>query len=239
MTVSELNVRRPLPPAAWRRHGGIALVMAAVLLSACAKRDSITVGAVPDDYRTNHPIVIAEGDEVLDLPVNAFYRGMTGTQRSTLDGFLYRHDARAISWVTILVPVGAVNEAAARDAAADFAARIRARGIPAERIDIRAYAVGAPDVAAPVRIAATVMKASAGPCGRWPEDILETSENRHYANFGCAYQNNLAAQVADPGDFLGPRRMTEIDAENRDAAIADYKDRIVSDRFADFSEVDY
>ena len=32
------------------------------LLAGCAKRDSITVGAVPDDYRTNHPIVIAEKD---------------------------------------------------------------------------------------------------------------------------------------------------------------------------------
>ena len=34
-------------------------VAAAALLSGCAKRDAITVGSVPDDYRTNHPIVIA------------------------------------------------------------------------------------------------------------------------------------------------------------------------------------
>ncbi|TIW33178.1 MAG: pilus assembly protein CpaD, partial [Mesorhizobium sp.] len=44
-------------------------VAAAALLAGCAKRDSITVGAVPDDYRTTHPIVIAEKNEKIDLPV--------------------------------------------------------------------------------------------------------------------------------------------------------------------------
>jgi pilus assembly protein CpaD len=67
------------------------------------------------------------------------------------------------------------------------------------------------------------MKASVDRCGRWPEDILDTTENRHYADFGCSYQNNLAAQIDNPADLLGPRRQTEIDAENRAVAIEDYK----------------
>ena len=54
-------------------------VATVALLSGCAfqKRDSITVGAVPDDYRTNHPIIIAEKEETLDLPVGASDRGAT------------------------------------------------------------------------------------------------------------------------------------------------------------------
>ena len=52
------------------------------------------------------------------------------------------------------------------------------------------------------------MRAQTDKCGRWPEDILETSENKHYANFGCSYQNNLAAQIANPADLLGPRKQT-------------------------------
>ena len=58
--------------AAFKTRGiGLVLATAAVALLAagCAKRDSITVGAVPDDYRTNHPIIIAEKEETLDLPV--------------------------------------------------------------------------------------------------------------------------------------------------------------------------
>ncbi|MGY3328757.1 pilus biogenesis lipoprotein CpaD [Mesorhizobium sp. USDA 4775] len=58
------------------------------LLAGCAQRDSITVGAIPDDYRTNHPIVIAEKNQKIDLPVGAGDRGMTGSQRDTLLGFL-------------------------------------------------------------------------------------------------------------------------------------------------------
>ncbi len=60
------------------------------------------------------------------------------------------------------------------------------------------------------------MRAQTDKCGRWPEDILETSENKHYANFGCSYQNNLAAQIANPADLLGPRKQTPIDAANRE-----------------------
>ena len=59
---------------------------------AAPKRDSITVGAVPDDYRTNHPIMIAEKEEALDLPVGASDRGVTHSQRASLDGFLAGYD---------------------------------------------------------------------------------------------------------------------------------------------------
>ena len=34
--------------------------MLAAMLAGCATRDHVVVGAVPDDYRTNHPIVIGE-----------------------------------------------------------------------------------------------------------------------------------------------------------------------------------
>ena len=67
------------------------------------------------------------------------------------------------------------------------------------------------------------MRAQTGKCGRWPADVLETSENKHYANFGCSYQNNIAAQIANPGDLLGPRKETEIDAANRSVVIGDYQ----------------
>ena len=40
----------------------ILAVTAIGLMSGCANRDSITVGSIPDDYRTNHPIVISEKD---------------------------------------------------------------------------------------------------------------------------------------------------------------------------------
>ena len=46
-------------------------VAAATALGGCGalKRDHVTVGSVPQDYRTNHPITIAEREAVYDLPV--------------------------------------------------------------------------------------------------------------------------------------------------------------------------
>lgn len=201
----------------------ILAVLSAALLAGCAKRDSITVGAVPDDYRTNHPIVIAEKDEVLDLPVGASDRGMTKSQRIALNGFFAYYDRSAAPPVTILTPVGALNDFAAQAAAHDFAAVALANGVPEGRVIITSYTAAAADVSAPVRVTYTAMRAQTNKCGRWPEDLLDTHDNKHYANFGCAYQNNLAAQIANPTDLLGPRKQTEIDATRRGVAIDTYQ----------------
>ena len=62
----------PVRPCADRAGGHFSILAVAVARRcspAAPQRDSITVGAVPDDYRTNHPIVIAEKNQVIDLPV--------------------------------------------------------------------------------------------------------------------------------------------------------------------------
>lgn len=208
----------------WIRRGVPLFAAAAVaLLSGCANRDSITVGSVPDDYRTNHPIMIAEKEEVLDLPVGTGDRGATRDQRSALQGFLAGYDVSASPTLWILVPAGSRNELAATEAARDFARIANATGVPKSRISISSYQSQAPEVAAPVRVTFTAVRAQTNKCGRWPEDMTETSENKHYANFGCAYQNNLAAQVANPNDFLGPRKPTEVDAEKRGKVFDNYR----------------
>jgi pilus assembly protein CpaD len=212
---------------------------AVALLSGCAHRDSITVGSVPDDYRTNHPIVISEKDEKIDLPVAASDRGATRSQRQTLLGFLDGYDRGAAPVLTIAVPAGSANEVAAQAAAHDFKRIAVASGVHANRIAITGYQVSAADVSAPVRVAYSSMRAHTDRCGRWPEDMLDTTENKHYADFGCSYQNNLAAQVANPADLLGPRKQSEIDAENRGAVIDIYRSRGISDEFLGNSEVDY
>jgi pilus assembly protein CpaD len=200
-------------------------VAALALLAGCAMgpRDSVVVGSIPDDYRTNHPIVIAEKDQVIDLPVAASDRGMTAGQRASLEGFFADYDRSAAPPLSILVPVGAANDIAASHAGNDFAKLAKASGVPDSRILISSYQAPSPEISAPVRVAFTAMKAQTGKCGRWPEDITNTVENKHYANFGCSYQNNLAAQIANPSDLLGPRKQTTIDAERRGIVIDDYR----------------
>ncbi|EKF19471.1 pilus assembly protein cpaD [Nitratireductor pacificus pht-3B] len=208
-----------------RRAGSLLVVAGVALLSGCsfAKRDSVIVGSVPDDYRTNHPIVISETTQQIDLPVGHSSRRLTREQGSTLAGFLDGYDTRAGGPVTILVPAGSANELAASNIAADMTDFIRARGVPGERIAVLAYQSPAPDASPPIRVSYPAVKASTNACGRWPADLMDTTDNKLHANFGCSYQNNLAAQVANPTDFLGPRKQTEIDAENRMGVIDRYK----------------
>ena len=223
MSEAIVNKARTPMPAVRGAHVLLAAMAAAALLSGCAKRDSITVGAVPDDYRTNHPIVIAEKEETLDLPVAASDRGATTSQRASLEGFLSSYDKTAAPTLNIIAPSGSANAVAASAAAQDFAQIARNSGVPASRIMIASYQASPEEVSAPVRVAFTAMRAQTDKCGRWPEDVLQTSENKHYANFGCSYQNNIAAQIAVPSDLLGPRKQTPIDPANRAVVIDDYQ----------------
>lgn len=227
-----------------RIHRTVVPTLAVLLvasLAGCAnlKRDSVTVGAIPDDYRTNHPIMIAEKNQKIDLPVGAGDRGMTGSQRDTLLGFLDGYDRSAAPTLTIAIPVGSANEIAAAAAGRDFARLAVASGIKRNRIVMTSYQSVSAEASAPVRVAYISVKAQTDKCGRWPDDLLQTSENKHYADFGCSYQNNLAAQMANPADLLGPRKSSDIDAENRSAVIDTYRGRGISDEFLGNSEVTY
>jgi pilus assembly protein CpaD len=199
-------------------------IAAVALLTGCANRsDSITVGSIPDDYRTNHPIVIGEKAQVLDLPVAASDRGMTQMQKVALQGFLSDYDRSAAPVVAILVPAGTPNAVAAGEAARGFAQLARASGVPDGRVLVSSYQAASSEASAPIRVTYTAMKAQTNQCGRWPEDLLDNADNKHYANFGCSYQNNLAAQIANPADLLGPRQTTSIDAERRGVVIDGYR----------------
>lgn len=194
------------------------------LLTGCAKRDSIQVGSVPSDYRTNHPIMIAEKEFKVDFAVGAGDRGMTKVQQQTLEGFLNTYDRSANPVLSIMKPVGSKNEIAAQYAANDFSAFARRSGVDTSRIVVTSYQAGSPEISAPVRVSYINVAAQTDKCGRWPDDLMNTSENKNYANFGCAYQNNLAAQIANPNDLLGPRKPSPIDAENRGVVIDDYRE---------------
>jgi pilus assembly protein CpaD len=221
--------------AALRFAPSLAVLAALALSSGCMNRDSVTVGAVPDDYRTNHPIIISEKEEFIDIPVGVDDLGASRAQKSSVGGFLDAYDVSAAPVVRIMVPAGSANEAAANRVAADLVYVLRQNGVRPGRIATLSYSAGSAEAAAPIRISYVGIKASTDKCGRWPDDLADTTENRHYANFGCSYQNNLAAQVANPADLLGPRKTTEIDAANRGVAIDDYQNRV-----RDFpSEVDY
>lgn len=200
-------------------------LVAVALASGCAmqKRDHITVGSVPDDYRTNHPIVLQEREEALDLPIGSNDTHLTPNQKSAIDGITSAYASGGSGPVTIMVPSGSANEAAASRMAREIEAHLRKRKVANGYILTEHYQAQSSEVA-PIRLTYRSMVAQTGKCGRWPDDILANPENKHYADFGCSYQNNLAAQIANPSDLLGPSGTGPIDAERRSTVIGDWRD---------------
>jgi pilus assembly protein CpaD len=195
------------------------LVVTLGILGGCTNYDHVIVGAVPDDYRTAHPIVIAERQVKIDLPVGSDDRGMTNLQKTALDGFLQDYDRRAGTPLQFLVPIGSVNEAAAHRAVQGMVREARKAGIAGSNIAVLPYQVPEPAAQAPIRVSYAKVTAGTNRCGRWPEDLGQTADNKHYEDFGCSSQNNLAAQISNPADLLGPRKLGDVDAGRRSEVI--------------------
>ena len=198
-------------------------------------RHHIEVGSIPDDYRTNHPISISEQEEHLDVVVGAADRDISLAQRQVIQGFVAQYMANGSGPVQIMLPSGGTNSAAARRVQPDIVTALRKGGVSSGNIVTVSYAPPASDGANPVRIAYRALAASTTPCGKWTDDLTNDTENKHYANFGCAYQNNMAAMIANPADLLGPRATTQIDPAKRGNVIKKYQEASVPGA----SEVDY
>ncbi len=182
----------------------------------------VVVGSVPDDYRTTHPISISEQEQHLDVPVGTADKSLSLAQRSIVQGFIAQYSTNGSGPIQIALPSGSTNSAAAARVRSDVVNAIRKAGVKESQLVTVSYN-GTPETGNPIRISYRAITASTDQCGKWPEDIAETAENKNYHDFGCSYQNNLAAQLANPADLLGPRNSGEIDASKRLKVIKDYQ----------------
>nr|WP_313195512.1 CpaD family pilus assembly lipoprotein [Shinella zoogloeoides] len=199
-----------------------AMAALAVALAGCADRRA--TGSLPDDYRTRHPIVVGEQERTIDIPIATGASELTRGQSEVIAGFASGYSTESSGMFRVILPRGARNDAATSVAGRQIRKLLARHGIPARKIMIESYSAGDPDEAAPIRLSYFAITASTQACGQWPEDMtINTFENKNYYNFGCATQNNLAAQIADPNDLLGPRRVTPADATQRGEALERYR----------------
>ncbi|WP_432757179.1 CpaD family pilus assembly protein [Consotaella aegiceratis] len=215
------------------------LLLGAVALGGCANMHHVEVGAIPDDYRTRHPIVVAEAEQAMDIPVVSTEGRLTEADHERVRAFAERFNRSGSTTIRILQPSGSNNVFAADMVTKDIVGTLKASGVGAGRILVQPYPAADLGGAAPIHLAYVALSAQTAPCGRWPEDLSETSENKNYFNFGCASQQNLAAQIADPRDLLGPRGMSEIDAGRRTAVLDNYRNGELTSSDAPSTEIDY
>ncbi len=212
------------------RLGRVALAAviagATMILSGCgANRDGMTTGSIPDDYRTRHPITVTEVEHTLDIPIASGDRNLTINTKDTIAGFAQDYVSMSTGTIQIMVPQGSPNAAAASIMRRQIRAELVGKGIPGPRIIETTYQAAASGDAAPVRLSFVASTAVTDECGQWPEDLADnTVMNRNWHNFGCATQNNLAAQVANPMDLIAPRGVAPIDAARRSKVIGLYRE---------------
>lgn len=209
--------------------GVAAMIATASLLSACgtARPDRQTTSSIPDDYRTRHPITLAEVEHNLDVPISAGDYGLTTANRDLIKGFAQDYASLSKGTIRIAIPANAANSAAANGVRNQVRKVLVEAGISPARIVHSNYDAAASDASAPVKLSFVAVTAITDECGKWPSDLVtgpSVIENKNYENFGCASQQNLAAQIANPADLVGPRGTSPIDAVNRATVINTYRD---------------
>jgi pilus assembly protein CpaD len=149
--------------------------------------------------------------------------------RGTVRGFVQDYKAHSTGIVEILAPQGSPNSPSVLALRHQIRQELVANGIPGRRIVDSIYPADGAGDAAPIRLHFSATTAVTNACGQWPEDLSANSfDNQNYYNFGCAQQNNLAAQVANPTDLVAPRGQTPIDADQRSKIIDNYRNGTVN-----------
>jgi len=189
-----------------------ALIAVTLALGGCVHTDQ--QASIPTDYRLRHPIAIGEASQSTVIFIGRGRGGLTAEQRADVMGLAQRWMHEATGAISADVPVDTPNARAAADSYREIHALLAAAGVPPRALVMRRYHPEDPHLMAAIRLSYPRMKAQAGPCGLWPDDIGPSIknpgylENRQYYNFGCAYQRNMAAMVANPSDLVQPRPET-------------------------------
>ncbi|MFC3692753.1 CpaD family pilus assembly protein [Chenggangzhangella methanolivorans] len=213
--------RRPSSP----RLGLAALACGAGLALGGCHAERIVADSYPTTVAQRHPIVLAEGSTRLDLPVGAGAQGLTSRQKEDVRAFAADWRKNGRGPIGMMAPAGAFGATAVRSALASA-------GVPATQIVSQRYTPAGPEEIGLVKLGYVKLKAQVShACGLWPDDLgsgggdlYGATENREYWNFGCANQQNLAAQVADPEDIARPRAEAPIYAARRQTIIEKHRE---------------
>ncbi|WP_024516439.1 CpaD family pilus assembly protein [Bradyrhizobium sp. Tv2a-2] len=208
---------------------GLALGVALGLAGCNTTSDQIITGGVPEDVRARHPIAIEEGTHSIVVFVGRGRGGLSPEQRGDVAGLGRSWVHEGTGAIVADVPVDTPNARAAVSAYHEIRSVLLASGVPSNGVVLRNYAPSDPQFFPTIRLSYPKIKATAGPCGLWPEDlgpsVLNPSynDNKPYYNFGCATQHNMAAMIDNPADLEQPRAETPVYTMRRSEGFDKYR----------------
>jgi pilus assembly protein CpaD len=189
-----------------------AVPFAALCLSACASEPA---GVAPLNPIAQYSMKVEASVDRIALAPHT--DGLSDAQLQALKGLAARRAEAGGGVVTISLPHGPADAAAAGRTADAAQAQLGAAGAPVQRSTYESD-----DPKAPLLVSFGYDKAVIPRCGRW-DDLTNTGENRVYANFGCAVHANLAAQIARPSDIVQPRAEDGSDVDRRLTVLDKYR----------------
>jgi pilus assembly protein CpaD len=196
-------------------------------LAGCKTTETADTVPYPYDYRQRHAITLHEGVRTAELFVGRRRSGLTPVQRSTVGAFGHAWHRDAGGGIEIRIPTGIRENPATAETITEIRDILVDAGIPRNGIVVRRQFTD-PSQLAPILLIYPRMTASAGPCGRWPNDLgpgagIEYDTNIPYWNLGCAMQHNLAAMVEEPADLVQPRGETPAYTGRRTVVLDNYR----------------
>jgi pilus assembly protein CpaD len=202
-----------------------AIALLSMLTSGCNHDGTVgsqVAGWTLTDPEQRHPILVSQQPATLSLRVPSSADGLTPPQRARVLEFASHSSASDAgnSRIVISAPGGSANEGSAMQAADEIRQLLINTGYSETKIAVEAYQASGRD--APVRLSYMRYVAQAPECGDWSENLARSYQNLPYPDMGCANQRNLAVQVANPADLLGPRTMTPRDSNRRDTMYKKY-----------------
>ena len=137
--------------------------------------------------------------------------GLSQNQTLALGDMVNRFAQEGAPMLTVEAPSG--DDPVSSDVAWRIKGALEAQGVPPYQVRVVTYV--APDPRAPVLVGFDTIRAAVPTCGTSWTNLGRTGANAGYANFGCAVNANLAAQIANPRDIVQPRAMEPGSAARR------------------------
>ena len=208
----------------------LAFASIAAMLVGCQTSSQVdTTESIPHDYRMRHPIAVQEGKRSIVIFVGKARGGLSDAQHTDVAGIAREWVREGTGSVVVDVPVDASNARAAAATYQEIRSVLASGGVPSRAIVRHPYRPEDPGLLPTIRLSYSKIKAVAGPCGLWPEDVGPSildpgyNDNQPYFNLGCATQRNLAAMIDNPADLEQPRAETPAYTARRDIAFDRYR----------------
>jgi pilus assembly protein CpaD len=204
----------------------LAVSLLAVALAGCKADEpgAHFAGLALIEPSERHPILVSQEPASMSIRVPRGSSGLSSGQKAQFGAFMarYRGADSGNSKLVISVPSGSSNEASIVRAVDDLRGMIASSGFAESNLVIEPF-IESRRGGAPIRVAYLRYVAQGPECGFWPANLAVERRNLHYHNFGCTQQPNLAAQIANPADLLGPRTMVAGDPERRTVVFDKYR----------------